>query len=284
MPRQASEGTYPPLQMEFFAADQIAFDTAAYDDFLRSHGVPLAHWRAMACPVGKTDPDDARRPDEDHEGCSNGYVYTFGGVVTAGFVSNPKDSRVVDLGRLDGSTVQVVLPRQYDRCEEGCEPKPLRPAQYDRFFLVDRSITVPTWQLFAAHKTGVDRVQFPVVEVVDLMDSSGKAYAPGDYEVAGGRIAWTKGGPGVDPKTGRGVVCSVRYMYRPFWYVKRLMHEVRLAVVGNEMGGRSVERMPQSLELQREYVFEREDRDARIADPANLRQVPGPQSGGFGPR
>jgi hypothetical protein len=78
-------------------------------------------------------------------------------------------------------------------------------------------------------------------------------------------------------------VCSVHFSYRPFWYVKNLIHEVRVAQTEDEFGNRTVQRMPQSCVLQREYFFEKEQRDSQAADPEG-RQKPGPGDGGFGPR
>jgi hypothetical protein len=77
-------------------------------------------------------------------------------------------------------------------------------------------------------------------------------------------------------------VCSVRYSYRPFWYVDRMIHEVRVAQVEDEYGNRELTRMQQQAQLQREVWFEKEQRDAEA--PPSPRQKPGPAEGSFGPR
>ena len=133
--------------------------------------------------------------------------------------------------------------------------------------------------------SGVDRLIFPVVEVEDIMDSRGKRYKEGvDFCVKNGQIVWHQNaGPGVDPKTGKGLVCGVRFSYHPFWLVKNLVHEVRLVQAEDEFGERVVQRMPQMAVLQREYQYFKEANDPQAKDPEK-RQSPGPDSGQFGPR
>lgn len=261
----------------------VSFDPDGFDSFIRNQGVEMEHFRSMKCPVGMTDPDDVmRRPHDHHQGCSNGFVYTLAGTVTCSFLGNSKESRYQDYGRVDGSTVSATFPRTYDDKSE----VEVSMCQYDRLYLKEKAITVVNWHTFAAHITGVDRLQFPAVHVSDLMDSHGKRYVEGlDFVVREGKIHWVDGvGPGIDPQTGKGVVCSVRYSYRPFWYVARMEHEVRVAQVEDEYGERSLKRFPQQARLQREVWFEKEERDAEAPNPNSARQKPGPADGSFGPR
>jgi hypothetical protein len=286
----------PEVNFPFQFPDQaVSFDAEAFDDLIRSQGVEMVHFRAMRCPIGMIDPDDIRRPHEHHANCSNGFLYRESGVITVGWQGNSNDNRFIDAGRLDGSTVQVVVPRFYD-CPVN---KRAEWAQFDRVYLKEDSITVSNWETFAAHVTGYDRLQFPVVCVSDLIDSNGNDYIQGtDFVVENGQIKWTgQRRPGIEPKTGKGVVCTARYSYRPFWYVKTLMHEVRVAQIEDPTSGdRSVERMPQSLQLQREYFFEKEQRDKKAppatgspshgvtGGPDSARQQHAPADGIFGPR
>jgi hypothetical protein len=278
MAKRTSTDSFP-MQ---FPSQAVSFDPNAFDEAIQNHGVEMVHFIAMRCPVGMTDPDDImRRPHEHHEGCSNGFVYTRAGVVTCLFLGNTKDSQYQDYGRLDGSTVSATFQRHYDDKPD----KPIKMCQYDRLFLKEEVGTVEDWHTFAASLTGVNRLQFPAVEVELLMDANGKRYTPGlDFSVREGNIHWVNGGPGIDPKTGKGVVCSVRYSYRPFWYVARMEHEVRVAQVEDDYGDRAVERMPQQARLQRERWFEKEERDAEAKNPNSPRQKPGPADGSFGPR
>lgn len=282
------DGNTPPgtiYQMQL-PSQAVSFDADAFDEFIRSAGVQFVHWRAMRCPVGMIDPDDMRRPHDHHINCSNGFVYTLAGCVTCGFIGNGHDIQFMDAGHLDGSTVQVVLPRFYD--SDGKSAVEL--AVYDRMYLKEEAITVVNWSVFAASVEGVDKLQFQAVKVYDLMDSAGKSYHQDvDFCVKGGKIVWNDGkSPGIDPKTGKGVVCTARYSYRPFWYVKRMMHEVRVAQIQDDLDERSVHRMPQGAMLQREYFFEKEQSDPQ-APPSSgggspARQQPLPPDGVFGPR
>lgn len=268
------------LYQMVFPSDAVGFDVAKFDEFIRSQGVQFVHWRAMRCPVGMVDPDDVRRPHPHHEDCSNGYIYTKAGTVTCGFLGNSKESRYEDYGRADGSTVNIVLPRFYDMPDGGCfGDQPVEVAPFDRLYLKEEAIVVPTWHTFAAHASGVDRLWFPAVSVTDLVDANGARYAQDiDFTLRQGQIHWVS-----QRRPGKGVVCSVRFRYRPFWYVRNLVHEVRVAQAEDDFGDRTLQRMPQGAVLQREYFFEKEQRDSQAKDPER-RQQPQPADGGFGPR
>lgn len=264
-----------------FPSEAVSLDPDAYDELIRNQGVTMLHYRSMRCPVGMSDPDDLRRPHEHHADCSNGFLYTLSGAVTVAFLGNSKEERFADVGRLDSAGAEILIPRFYD----DKDATPVELAQFDRIYLADESVTVVNWQTFATHASGIDRLQFPAVRVQDLVDSRGTRYAPGlDFEIRGGQIHWLgQSQPGIDPDTGKGVVCSARYTYRPFWYVARMPHEIRLAQVEDDTG-RHVVRMPQQAAIQREMWFEKEQRDAEAPHPDSPRQKPGPADGGFGPR
>jgi hypothetical protein len=259
------------------AGTGVAFDADAFDTSIRSQGVPFTHWRAMRCPVGLVDRYDDRRPHDDHSGCSNGFIYTNAGTVTALFVNSGSKADQQDIGVLDGSTVQVTLPRFYDDTDEE-----VQVVNYDRFYVPD-TILVPTWQLVETSPLGRDKLSFPAIGVVDLMDSTGKRYASTDFSIQNGQIVWVNGaGPGYDLEQGKGIIYSIRYTYRPYFYVQRMIHQVRIAQVETLLE-RSVMRMPQEVVLQREYIAEKEDNDDR-APPGSGRQVKGPRDGIFPPR
>jgi hypothetical protein len=250
--------------------EAISFDIEAFDNLLRSQGVTFIHYRGTRCPVGMIDEFDTRRPHEDHEGCSNGFLYTKAGEITCLFNGNGTSTSLQDVGVVDGSTVSVTLPRFYDDSTE-----PVRIAAFDRMYLSEIGISVSFWQLFRHSPSGIDKLSFPVSTVQDLIDSQGKRYFEGDFEIrADGKLAWTAKKPGLDPETGKGLVCSVRYTYRPYWYVKQLVHEVRVTQAEDPLtGARVINRMPQAVVLQREYVFENADRDEQAKDPNDPRQA-----------
>lgn len=257
----------------------VSFDVDAFDQALRSQGVTFIHWRAMRCPVGMIDEHDTRRVHEDHSGCSNGFLYTKAGEITCLFSGNSTQTSFGETGMMDGSTVSVTLPRHYDNSNE-----PVYIAPFDRLYLSEEAIIVPDWQLVRHDPTGRDKLNFLAVAVQDLVDARGVRYSPPDFEVRQGRINWLGNRPGVDPETGRGVIYAIRYLYRPYWYVKHLIHEVRVSQAENPYTGvREINRMPQAITLQREYVFEKNERDAQAQDQD--RQVKPPDPGQrFGPR
>ena len=77
------------------------------------------------------------------------------------------------------------------------------------------------------------------------------------------------------------MVYSIRFNYRHYWYVQRLMHQIRVAQVQTEEG-RVVQRFPQQFSLMREYVFEKIKKES--TDPTHPRVVMAPESFGFGAR
>jgi hypothetical protein len=255
----------------------LSLDPEATDSQIISQGVRFVHYRSFGCPVGLTDPDDVlRRPHEHHQNCSNGFVYTKAGVIYAVFTGNSRQAEFREVGRYDDSTAQITVARYYDA--DACDPPSLvEMCQFDRLYLEEESVTVINWERFAAHPTGHDRLRFPVVSVMDMMDSRGNIYRSGtDFTVQQGQIVWNNGGPGIDPTTGKGTVCTARYRYRPFYYVDRMLHELRVANVDGV-----VIRMPQGAVIKRETHFKNEMVDPAVESP---RQQTSPAVGLLGPR
>lgn len=274
MPKKPANG----VQFAFPPGQATGLDASAFDDAIRSQGVQLVHFRAMRCPVGLIDRYDSRRPHEDHAGCSNGHIYTLAGVVTCLFTGATDEQKSNDIGFIDGSTVQVTAPRFYDDPVEEVQVAP-----FDRFYLQEEAVTVPHYELVEAHATGHDKLSFPVVEVFDIMDSSGRRFDAGDFEVRDGQLHWLNGGPGFDASKNKGVIYAVRYSYRPYFYVSRVLHQVRVAQIDTPLE-RVVMRMPQEFVLVREIIFENEDKDSLAVNPDSPRQVKGPRTGSYGPR
>lgn len=263
-------------QMDLPSNQAVSFKVDAFDGAIRSQGVRLVHFRAMRCPVGLGDIYDTRRPTHDHAGCSNGMVYTEAGEVTATFMGSGNADKLLDTGLADGSSAQVTMPRHYD----GTETE-ISIARFDRIYLAEQVVLVPTWQLFEATMVGREKLKYPVEVVEDLMDAAGRKYqVDADFVVEGGFIVWVGDRrPTYDPSLSKGQVCAVRYLYRPFWYVKQLLHEVRVAQAENAQNIRKVHNMHKSMVLQREYLFESENTE----DPAlqTARQAPSPADGSF---
>jgi hypothetical protein len=273
------------LQTDLPDYEAVSFDIEAFDQLLQVHGVDFIHYRAMRCPVGMTDMYDSRRPHEDHSGCSNGFLYKQAGLATAAIMGNSKDVNSREIGFIDGSTMQAVFPRFYTKLHVDDPDTHCHVAVFDRLYLAEEHITVINWQLFESNRSGVEKLQYPVVEIEHLIDSRGFEYSSADYQIKNGQIIWLGGRrPSFDPQSGKGDICSIRYRYRPYWYVSRLNHEVRVSQAEDFSGERKVWRMPYSAVLQRERFFENEDRDDEAVDPTSVRQVKAPPTNPFGVR
>jgi hypothetical protein len=258
-----------------------SFDLGAFDRAIRDHGITYIHYSAVRCPVGLANRYDTRRSHEDHEGCSNGFIYTRVGEVTALFTSNGKS---LTPDHVSDSHVQATLERFYsDNPTKACLIAP-----FDRLYLQEEAVQVVDWTTYEHHASGIDRLPFPAVQVELLVDSQGVRYQQGlDFVVQpNGQLRWIGNNrPGVDPESGQGLVCSVRYTYRPYWYVTRMLHEVRVArQIDPTTGARILARGQQSAALVREYVNvgSEESDDAKPAISGREAQVP--RSGSFGPR
>lgn len=254
------------------------FDLDAFDELTREQGARLMHFRAMRCPIGMTDMYDTRKVHPDHNNCSNGFIYELAGIATCQFLSNSDSNRQQDVGQVDGSTVHVTAPRFYDGTED-----PIHVVPFDRFYLDKEQISVVNWQIFEHNVLGIDKMRFPVAMVESLIDSEGNRYHQDDhFTVQNGQIVWGDKRPGFNMDEGKGIICSIRYRYRPYWYVSSLNHEIRVAQ--QEINGeRDLERCGQSFSLQREYSFEsmQTDGDNHTTD---LRAQRFPGDATFGPR
>jgi hypothetical protein len=285
-------------------SEAVNFDPDAFDDMLRSHGLTLVHWRALKCPLGAVDADDERSPHGDHGDCSNGFLYRVVAPITCAVSNNSDNPQVLDIGIVNQVNILITPPRSYDVLAIDGSPLQCLMAPYDRLYLAEESITVINWQKFEVCGGPTDKLMYPLVMVEELVDSRGKWYQEGeDFTCEAGLLKWVPGhAPGTPrAEAGTGVICSIRYRYRPYWYVKDLPHEIRVTQLEDPITGvRHTVRMPQQALLQREYVFENQSNDPNAKenqDPnkvitgiaaslgqSNLRQIMAPRSGGFGPR
>jgi len=242
--------------------NQISFDKGAFDGMIRSQGVTLVHHKAMPSPIGLAERDDIRHPNHTDGQGSNGYIYRVAGCVTVAFSNNAGKNMPIDMGEQKLGTAMVSVPRFYDDKKD----EPVLLTIYDRLYVKDCEVQVENWQRVEAHATGVDRLTYPAAKVLFLVDSRGNEYAEGvEFDVCPkGNVVWRKGKsqPGTDPVSGKGTIYSIRYRYIPHWYVRDLLHEVRVAQTTDlAKGTRTVERMPYLAVVQREYVFMNQQRD-----------------------
>ena len=268
----------PKVNQITMAQETVAFDADAFDMVLRSNGVIMTHWASIKCPLGIDDRFDVRQHG-DHSDCSNGFLYKKVGDITVFFSGNTSSSHLEDMGVVDGSTTNITLPRYYDNSD-----KEVAIQHYDRFFLKELATFSVNTQLIEAHVTGQDRLQYPAVAIDFVIDSNGVEYNPDDYETKEGSIHWkTARRPGYDAKLSKGVIFSIRYRYTPFWYVKNIVHEVRVARSYNHQTQTDdLIRLPYAVQLQREYMFENEERSSK--GQSDGRDVKTPRKGSYGPR
>ncbi len=260
---------------------QPLFSLVGFDEAIVSKGIQLVHYRAFRCPGGLESIHDTRHPHEDHLGCSGGYLFTQAGTLSALFTSNSVQQRGAEPGIVAASNASITMARAYD----GGQGAPVRVAQFDRFFLPDDSVLVETWELFQ-HDPAGDRLRYPVAQVVDLVSASGTRFSAGDFAVAGGRLDWVGNRPKVRPD-GRGEVCSVRYLYRPYWYVAYMHHDLRLVTQDAMAPDGTTSRVVavyQACSIVREYFFKTVDNDPEAPNPRSPRQADPPDEPEFGPR
>lgn len=250
-----------------------AFDVDAFSRLIHSHGVEMVHWRAIVNPVGMIDKYDSRRPNQDQSNSSNGFLYTKAGTLTALLSSNSKDAKAFNGGIIDAGTAQITVPTTYDRVPPG-QVQDVYLAPYDRFFLKENAILVTKTDEVNTHESGTDRLKFPAVKVLDLIDSNNVSFQEGvDFNIDNGMIVWCN-------RT-VGPVFSVRYLHQPFWYVDHLSHEIRVAQQEDELGNVSMVRLPQAAIVKREYLFRNE---SKTPDDNNLRKTVAPPDSGFSSR
>lgn len=272
----------PASTYQMSIADQsVQFDADAFDNVIRGQGVLLTHQRAMRCPSGMRDKNDSiRKVHSAHPNCSNGFIYYDMGSFQGLLTGNGLNAESRDIGNVDSSSAQLTLPRRYNPV--GDEPTDrILVAPMDRFYFADESIIVANWELVDSSISGSDRLSFPAIKINKVVDSNLKEYSPSDYRIVKGNISWVNDSPGLDPETGLPVVYSVHYYYRPFFYVKSMGHEIRVTMVEDALGNRTLEKMPQSCTVQREYVFLNEEPQE---DASSARQWRQPSDGSFGPR
>ncbi len=257
----------------------ISMSDNGFDSLIATNGITFVHYKSLLCPIGAKERFDIRA---DHLSCrcEGGFLYEYAGEFTGFMSGNATQTAFENAGLVDGSTVQLTLPRTYDGVD-----KPIAIQEYDRLFLKDPIGFASHQQRFESHQSGTERLEFPAEYVEYLMDARGESYRQDiDFVLVDGFVKWTTSRrPGYDPILAKGVVCSIRYHYRPHWYVARLLHEIRVIKSVDMITGEvSTSRMPFAVLLQRELVFR--NRAKTSGTDNGDHGGPAPQSGGFGPR
>lgn len=272
----------PPYHDMVLPSENVAFDIDRIEELVRSHGVTCEVYSASYCPIEVDDANDGRT--HMHPQCQNGFLYRYEGQTTVTFGGNVTTPEMTEYGAQDNSYVMATFPLYYDDCPD----KPVVLGQFYRVFISNCPTSVVNSEKIEHHQSGLDRMSYPVQNVLRMTDSRGKEYHQGqDFEVTPeGLIQWFPNkSPGYNASLGRGTVVSCLYQYRPFYYVSRLPHEIRISRKVNPMtGDAEVVRMQSQVALQREWMFDQSVRDEKDDGRGNTRTATAPRSGGFGPR
>lgn len=267
--------------IEIGALEPVHFDIKANDLFIAGHGIPLTHYKAIVCPSGVTDALDGRSSHSGHSGCSNGYIYEYAGQLTAFVYGNSSNTDFTDVGVLDGSIMTATFPRFYDDKKD----EQVYVQLYDRFYIKESAILVPNSQKVEAHISGVDKFTYNIEKVESLIDERLIKYDNSLYVVENGTLRWlSENRPGYDLKLGRGTIYSIRYLYTPYFYVSRLMHEVRIFNQKDfKTGAKTPTRVNYQALLSREYYLHKDEKKDSVTEDTR-RDLISPRSNTFGPR
>lgn len=244
---------------------QVSFDLEAFDNLIRSQGVRIGHFRCLPDPRGLESRGDYRRSSPF--GNTDGMLFKHAGCFTATFTVNDNAPIYETEGQLDSSQAYMTPPRFYEDTQE-----PVIISVGDRFQLVDVELRVVTSQLMEASTIGRDRLTFPATCVEHLIGQDGFEYKESvHFKInSDGDIEWiSQTRPGKNLDTNKGEVYSIRYRYIPYFVVRRLMHEIRIVQITDDLGVRRSERLPYQVQVARENVFRdiRNISDAPVQDP-----------------
>jgi hypothetical protein len=262
--------------------DDVFFDPVAFEDLITQHGVVFKHFKAITCPLGLVDPNDVIASHSNHVGCSNGFIYTYAGDVTVFISNNSAITNLTEMGLLDGSVISVTFPKNYNNNDGEVYVQ-----LYDRFFVKDLAALTPNTQLIEANPVGYDKANYEIIKVEQIVDSNGKFYTPDSYQVQNGQIHWVGNNrPGFDPQVGKGIVYSVRYLYVPYFFCGRLMHEVRLINKRDYVtNAPTVVRAPYQALLNREYYqYKQQNTNAVLGSTHTKGEMLGARDSIFPPR
>lgn len=251
----------------------IGFNLEAQETFATDHGILLEHWMAIPSTIGQIDRGDLRRPELLDTVAENGFIYKKVGEFVGTILGNSKKNKNDEGGIVDTSTARLMMPKFYQTtCDDRHKEIALLPG--DKVYPKQIEVKVPNYQKVEYRPRSADTLQFPAKCVLFLKDSNNIEYTEGvEFMVTSdGDIKWIDGknNPGIDPSSGKGRLYGVRYMYLAFWYVSRLLNEVRIT---NTSDSSAPARLPYHAEIQREYVYHQKNRGDKQDSP-KLQETP----------
>jgi hypothetical protein len=267
-------------------------DRPANNLLIANWGIRFKHFIALPDPLFQKEIGALRMSHDQEENYQfitdtddfyreNGFLYVFQGYVYGVFTSNKKDLLSIAASLENYSGAMLSVNRYYENSPDYC-----RIAEYDKLIPCDLPEEFHTvqWEKFNASRTNVDRLMFKVCRVQFLIDSDGVRYAQDqDFIITDkGVIQWNEGaGPGSDTTTGIGKVCSVRYEYKPYFYCKSVLKDIRFWPSLGESGGPESRTAPQLVLVQSDWIF----LDRRNANENDAEvQLNAEDGGNFGPR
>lgn len=264
-----NNGSKNPIEIKFDKPfTSFKADMSAWNHLISANGILMMHYMAVPDPMHQVV-DGALRMSFDQEENyqfenkdrfirENGFLYIPQKPVYIIFTSNSKNMVNIPAGLYGDGGASATINRYYKDTDET-----VKLSEYDKF--VPQEITTEffsvNWQKFTHNPTGIDRLQFEAETVEYLIDSQGIVYTESiDFIIEKGQIRWLNGNkakrPGLDPISGKGKVCSIRYTYKPSYYVKVVHHDIRMMPTINPVTGeQTMQKAPISAQLQADWVF-----------------------------
>ena len=258
-------------------------DPAANNSFIANLGICFQHWVAIPNVLGAVQTDDARdsfgqAEKNQFDGIGkyhveNGFIYVCRGLIYGIFQGNSKSLNHIPSGLYSDDGAQISMNRYYKDSE-----KTAGFTKFDK--LVPHELPSEffhtTFEKFIHNPAGIDRLQYHICKVDTVIDSAGIIYNENeDFVIERGNIRWLDTGkrPGFEPATGNGRVVSIRYTYKPYYYVKYAMHDIRVQQSIDELTGEVMAKKgPILLNVQADWVF-LDARTTRIDDVSNAQLV-----------
>lgn len=258
--------------------DNVFFVPELFDSLVKQHGVLLEHFIALPCPQSDKNIHNVRSNHKDHS-CEDGFYYVCAGRFLGIMTNSPKNDRFRAEGIIDSATCWVIVPRSYELNGQKIYFSP-----YDKIYVADekyKEVLVPNFENMEASTTGIDRLRFPICQLTHIIDKNGQPSYQKDVDfkvTKDGDLQWiSQNRPQFNPALSEGGVYSVRYLYRPYWYIATVEHEIRLSRVLNpNTDEKEVVRLPQYLRCIRERYFRDKNQTDQYDDP---RETHVPSSG-----
>lgn len=236
-------------------------DMQAYGQFIANLGLVFQHWMAIPYVIGDEEGGGIRQYDERNVESKhgliydNGYIYKYVGEVYGIFQGNTKDLKQLPAGYYADSVAYVSFNKFY----KGSNKK-ASFAEFDKLIPCGNchELWTVNFEKITHNPAGFDKLQYLASEIEFVMDNRGVIYNEGvDYMLENGGIQWLQSGdqPGISPVTQKGRIVAVRYKYKPYFYVKQMLHELRVHATFDENGEVKVQRGPTQCAVQVDWVF-----------------------------